>query len=527
MILAWLFSTTGAFAYVSDGFEGPGVGQPADAGLGWSADSGVTVSNALVNNGSKSLFLPVLASATNTTGSSSATVWTDFYTIPRPYVSDTGVAPSTDPNATAQFFVNSNGFWTTISGNGTAVCSQALASGLVYPTVTQYSVYYHVSVLHNYVSSNWSLFVNDVPIATNLPFIASGVTSHEWAQIQNLGGNATNVCWLDDFLVTNAWPAAGTANALTNAVPGTTIPISEALMAFGSVSDPRPTNLTTTASGATVNLSFGRVYSDGRSYVVLGTSDYNLGGLSSNGVLAAGAFADNTSLSGSANRQFYKLVTLSADGSVAATNDEVYAAYKQSRTPNSLFIVGVPVEYANPSDRTMGGEMGNQLKSGLAVNDILTITSNGVDYVYNLTIDGWQNTLGGDGTLTKQWGSGVGMVVQRGATGGSTSSVFAGLKQTNSVQVAVKDNTWAYLTWPNNDAAFNNGAALGCASTMGDYIYVQTNGAANFTPARFDGTTWKTRISGTGSPLVLTLQAGDGIVYKTAGGNKVFSTTGP
>jgi len=531
---AILFATVTANAYVFDNFESPGQ-TPGSPPSGWGYANGVLVSNVGVKIDNASLYIPTTLGVTNLAGAAGTKIWTDFYTVPRPFVSGSQDAPTIDSNATAQFFVNTNGLWVTISGNGgsgfqTNTWTQPVLAGMTYPTVTQYSAFYHVSVLHDYSASNWSMFVNEVLLATNLQFISSGVSAHAWFQVQNLGGNGTNVCWLDNFLVTNKIATTTTTNGMTNAVPGTTIPVVDALAHFGSVQDPRPTNKTVGVVGAGgVGLTFGRVVADGRQYVVYGTPQYNLSGLSSNGVLSGNSYTDNVSLV-SGTRQYYKLVTVSSDGGAALTNDETYAAYKQFRAAGSTYIMGVPLEYVNSSDRSMGGQMGLQLGSGVSASDVLTITTNGVSYTYRWNGVQW-NWLSGtgpaDSSCTKQWGAGVGMALTRGSSGGSTVSYFAGIKETNAVSVAVPSGAWTYLTWPHNDAAFNNGSVLGFAATTGDYIYIQTNGAANFVPARFNGTTWNTRMNGTGPALSLNLGPGDGIVYRTAGASKTFVSTGP
>jgi len=527
--LCLIFAAVTANAYVFENFD-QGVGNPPN---GWGAGSGVIVSNdATIKIGIASLFIPTTVGVTNYTGSvANDKVWTDFYTVPRPFVSGSQDAPTIDSNSTAQIFVKTNGLWATISGNGgagfqTNTWTQPVLAGMIYPTVTQYSAFYHVSVLHDYSASNWSLFVNDVLLATNLQFIASGVSTHTWFQVQNLGGNATNVCWVDNFLVTNKISTATTTNGLTNSVPGTTVPVSDVLVHFGSAQDPRPTNKTVGVVGTGVALTFGRVNPDGRQYIVYGTADQALGGLLSNGVatISSGSAAfTNYSLSGSTNRYYYKLVTVSSDGAVTVTNDESYASYKQYRYSNKYSIVGIPVDAA---DRSMGGALGAQLASGLANNDQVQMTENGVPYKYQVFNGGMNCVLGPDGLLTKQWPLGVGMVVL--PAGVPTPSFFAGLKvSTNVVSVTVSNNVWSYLAWTHNDATFSGdgSSVLGFSPSANDNIYIQTNGAANFVSARFIGTNWLNLI--TLSPVSMTIRAGDGIVYKTTGGTKTFSSVGP
>ena len=532
--LAILCAAVTANAYVSDNFNS-GVGYPPDVVRGWVSQSGVIVSNSspITPTSAGSLYIPIFSTVSNTSPVSGVLrVWTDFYTVPRPFVSDSSSSPAIDTNATAQFFVNSNGMWVTISGDGgagilTNVCTNVLVSSIGdYPTVTSYSVFYHVSVLHDYASSNWSLFVNDKPIATNLNFIASGVSTHEWFQVQNLGGSSNNVCWLDDFLITNKMATSGSGNTITNVVPGTTIPVADALAGFGTLQDPRKTNQTIGVSGSGVALTFGGGAGNGN-YVMYGTPNVDLSSLVSNGVVSGNTFTNNSVLDGTTDRYFFKLLTVAQDGSVVFTNNETYAAFRQSRAPNTYSIMGVPVLYGDPTNGTMAGRMGTELKNGLSNGDVLTIVTNGAAYVYTMNGGGWSSTDDADGS--KQWSPGVGMVLKRTALGIPTSSYFAGFKITNSVQVAITNNSWAYLAWPHNDKVFsgNGSNVLGFVATTDDYIFIQTNGTANFISARFKGTTWKRGATGAGADLALTIRPGDGIIYKTTGSPKQFISVGP
>lgn len=533
-ILGAACSVSVANSYVFDGFEGNNVG---DVPAGWGAATGVIVTNVAPKAGTKDLFVPVLSGLTNSTALpvNNGQVWTDFYTKP---VKLSAVAPAVDSNATAQVFVNSNGMWCTISGTGngttfyTNTWTGVLAPGAVYPTVTVASAWHHLSVLHDYTTGqkNWSLYVDDIPIATNLGFIAAGtasITNFNWFQVQNLGGDSSNVVWVDDFMVTNRVPQV-LADA-TNQVNVAGLSPAELEFHFGTFSDPRPVNTNIDATGTGVVLAFQGIQ-PGVNYVVEGTTSPLGAGWSSNGVIqgSISTVYSNSALLSDKTRFFMRVSPMSRDdGSTPlGASTQVYAAYKQFRSPSSTFIVGVPVEYANAADRTIGGKLGEQLKSGLVDGDSLTIVTNSTGYTYNLVGGAWENTSG-DALLNKEWAPGVGMVVTRGAGGGSTTTVFAGLKETNSVHVGIPSGSWTYLTWPHNDASFNNGAALGVAASSGDYIYIQTNGAANYIPARYNAGTWRTRLNGTGPALSLTLQAGDGIIYRTAGASKEFSTVGP
>ena len=458
--LAFLCATVTANAYVFDGFNNNNNLKPS-AGLGWASSDQVIETNGLKHSGASSLYIPILNTISNVSVDGAATnqVWTDFYTVPRPFVSDSGTVPAIDTNATAQFFVNSNGIWVTISGNGpsatkTTECYTVYGVG-AYPTVTQYSTFYHVSVLHDYSASNWSLFVNDMPIATNLQFIASGVGRHEWFQVQNLGGSSTNACWLDEFLVTNKMAtSAGAGNAITNVVPNTDIPVADALAYFGTVADPRKTNQTIGAAGDGVNLTFSGGSGSGR-YVIYGTPDYNLGSLSSNGLVSNNSFTDNNVLTGSTNRYFYKLVTISADGAMALTNAETYAAYKQTRGQTNYYWVGIPVDYgvSNTLDSTLGHQIARGLKgdSDSLVADTLTIYNGTSQVQVFLHSDGnWHYPPTGI-IATNRIARGQAVLIEKkstGSDGGYTTAVFAGLALGNNTNTVAIQPGWNFLCWP-------------------------------------------------------------------------------
>jgi len=522
-VLAVLCAAVTANAYVFDNFE--------SAPSGWTGDSRVVISNGAPQpRGASSFYIPTLATITNTVGPiSDRKVWTDFFTVPRQFVSESSSAPTVDTNATAQFFVNSNGMWVTISGDGaggtvTNVSSAALLSGTTYPTVTQYSAFYHVSVLHDYASSNWSLFVDNVPLATNLHFIASGVSTHAWFQVQNLGGNVSNVCWLDDFLITNKMATSGSGNTITNVVPGTTIPVADALAGFGAVTDPRPTNKTVGVIANGVNFSFGRmVTNDQRTFVMVGTGNYDLSGLSPKGALDAnGSFTDTGSFV-AGTKQYYKLVTTSADGSVVVTNNETYAAYRQSRALNRIYYVGAPVD-PRDGDRTVGGTLGNQLASGLATGDMMYIYTNGasqpLEYRLNVALGGWLGVSGESTGISIPVGQGVTIRRVSGLGASSTNTFLAGTVPSNAPPVVIYPG-YNIVSWPYASPGTLAGkfTDLTPATTViKDYIYLQNGGSDIKFGHLSASSAWMSGYDLNGGTLVNdTLQPGAAIVIRHIG----------
>lgn len=528
-----------AEAYLFDAFNG-GNGTVPSGAQGWGVSAGVYSTNAaLVQVGPGSLFVPTLHSVSNGLSTTQAKIWTDFYTIPRPFLSDSATAPALDPTATAQFFVNSNGMWTTISGKDgggylTNTWTTVLGGGGgVYPTVNVFNVFYRVSVLHDYTASpkTWALFVNDKPLATNLLFMTD-VTSHEWAQIQNLGGDATNVCWLDEFSITNRVPVL-----MTNNVPGTDIPEAVAYAHFGALTDPRPTNQTTGAYNDTgIQLQFGRTVADGRQYVLLGSAQSDLSGLSSNTVTDdSGLFQLDNALA-TRTRYFYRIATLSADGQMVITNSEVYAGYKQTRQQGRSYITGVPVT-AVGADASLAGPLGQQLAKGLAQNDVLTVYVGGVANVYTRNAGlSWTRVSGAlPSALTLT--PGLGLLIQAKGVAASSNTILVGLQQTNSTDVVLAPNSWNIVAWPyDNEGVFAGGGgalsgtpvsdttAAGYAN--GDYAWIQQAGTLNPVQARYINGSWRQYFNTANGVVIdtLTLQPGDGIMYHSAAGSTAHWT---
>ena len=206
----------------SDNFEGYSPSTPLNNQGQWKASSSSVVAQTnIVHWGAKAAVVTVSASLSNTVDhATTEKVWSDFFTVPRFYVSDTATGPAADPNATAQFYITSNGYWAVINYNGSAVVTNTLTRdiyGATLPAMSEASSnWLHVSVLHDYVNKKWSLFVNDVPVATNLGFINQTITSYKWFNMQNGGGDSA---WLDDVAITNRTPSTLTADTDHNGLP--------------------------------------------------------------------------------------------------------------------------------------------------------------------------------------------------------------------------------------------------------------------------------------------------------------------
>jgi hypothetical protein len=226
---------------------------------------------------------------------------------------------------------------------------------------------------------------------------------------------------------------------------------------FGSTADPRPTNETVGVVGEGVDLTFGRVSTDGRRYVVLGTTDPALGMLVSNGLAivnsGAGVASYTNYLAGSTNRFFYKLMTVSSNNASVVTNEETYAAYKQSREQANYYWVGIPVDYgaSNSLDSTLGQHLARGLNRGtsLAIADTLKVFSPTEQMAY-LHTDGKWRYNGGD-VATNRIARGQAVLIQKRAitsSDGYGNSVFVGLALGNNTNTVAIKPGWNLLCWP-------------------------------------------------------------------------------
>ena len=542
-VIAGMACSIGFAAYVSDTFESTSVGAVPSAGNGWGAASGIIVSNQSGPvSGSRAMYVPVLSGVTNsaTVSTNNGQVWTDFYTKP---VLLSAAAPAVDYTATAQVFANSNGLWSTLSGagNGSTVYTNTwltvLGASVSYPTATVGGAWFHVSVLHDYINKNWSLFVNDKLLATNLGFISSGtasITNFSWFQVQNLGGDSSNVVWVDDFLVTNRVPVVladtnspGTTNGLTPAV---------SLTYFNTLEDPRPASTNFGADpvvGANaVSLQFDA--KPNQHYQLIGGAA-PLGAMTpiagADVVVDAGgvsnSVADTSALSGGKTKYFYKIVTISPiDGSFALTNTETYAWYKQDRsTLSKWYYSGAPVQYLTAGHSTLAGLAGQQLAQGLHGDaklnapDLLAVG----DAVFYLNGAGqWVDYVGTTDPSTIDLTPGLGVAIKRQIGAASQSYAVISGTWSNTIPAVTLDPGWNSLVWPYDTTATS--ANCGFPNTSGDMFGVLRGTSSNPQLGKYSGS-WKTLMGGA---IVATNwpTAGEGFrYYNNAGVQKQWTPT--
>ncbi len=198
----------GEFTY--DDFEGYANGEAVDGSHQWNAYDTVVATNEKSHWGLQAVLLPPSENLSNNVAQASVSgtnrVWTDFFALPRYFVSEVATGPVAQVNATAQFYIASNGYWNVIYGVGGAVTQQV---GQFLGDQESNTNWVHVSVLHNYSTKKWSLYLEDELIAANMTFINTAVTRYGWFNIAN--GGVTNT-WVDDVTISNRVPATLTAD---------------------------------------------------------------------------------------------------------------------------------------------------------------------------------------------------------------------------------------------------------------------------------------------------------------------------
>jgi hypothetical protein len=500
-------------SFVNDSFERSN-GVPVTNDQWRATDLSVIVTNKNKPlNGSpatQAAMIPIFKTLTNDVAldPNEGKVWTDFWTIPRPFVSAVDAAPAVDSSLSAMFFV-SNGTWVVVYGQGVSIVTNASSEDIwltPHVAINDGSTWHRVSVLHDYTNQTWSLFIDGSPLRTNMAFISSTpVPNYQWFSVQNGGGASSNTTWIDDVLVTNRVPAS-----LTNDHHNDGVRDAWELMYYGTIgvvssaadpdgdgfnnsqesvlgsnpglggnpSEPGGTNLMeyvfnaqspgivmvdiTNATSPAIQLNFS--VGSNRTCTVQGSSTPNFSGLVSNmPSFSTGPngetkfFVDPNALVVRPNPYYYRVIATSPEG-LSVTNAEIYAVYRQSRVlqPSvSNFWVGITIDYGESN--TLASTLGQQLARGLSGHgdaeraDRVTVYNPDPTVFY---LDGDRNwvKLGvGSVTVNTRIGMGHALLVQRlglGASDGAASAVFAGPKVTNT-SVAINVNSgWNFLSWP-------------------------------------------------------------------------------
>lgn len=582
--LVAMLSGTVMAGFINDGLNGtPGT---SVSGNGWVAPASVIYSNHPNPHSGTAAAIPILQTLTNLTDvaiseMSNTNIWTDFWTIPRPFVSAADTAPTVDPNSSAMFFVT-GGVWVVVYGSmgstTTNSCSTDIFNNNVAAVPNDGTSWRHVSVLHNYNTKTWSLFIEGVPVKTNMVFINNTVSKYDWFSVQNGGGAASNVTWIDDVMVTNRVPETlthdGDHDGLRDAwelmyygnlaATSTTVQASgfnnDQLDTLGanpfvvSASEPGGASLTEYVFGDTTNAAFVsaappavgspnlsltfQVVSN-RLYRVLGSTTYN-------GAFSDPKFTFVTDASGQTVRTdtgvlasdntnyYYRLVAETTNGGVVfrETNAITYAVHSQSRVPgaSSNFWVGITVDYgvSNRLNSTLGQQLAQGLSYGGPGNgDTLTVYWPSTTVFYLSGPNTWTELYGDNGPLgvSSNIPVGVAMLIQRlsgGTPNGGTRSVFSGPMLTDSsVQVPVVGASWNMISCPYEGS--NSIATLTCGVgsadvASADRVWIYRNG--QYQQLRRWPTGWqfepKTGTVPTSTPWGY-VRLGEGVFYYNAG----------
>lgn len=580
--------------YVKDSFEGVAGGTALIAtSPQWGAPATVVITNmgSKAHSPTNAVLMPVSESMSNTVaaGTTSNIVWSDFWTITRPFQSQESTAPDLDTSATAQFFVNSNGYWVTMSRAGGAVKTNVITTDVYGTGLSQLpntgTNWCQISVCHNYSNQVWSLFVEGIPVATNLGFINQGVSNYQWFAVQSMGGDASNTTFLDDLLITNAVPASLTDDQANNnglrdawelmyygrldseisaasstvvradgvtlaqlSNAGTTPFTNNAFpavfeYAFG-VSDASITTMDPTNTG---DMRLALVVGPDRTNRVVGTSSPTAASAGSFGTSVGSFytgpggetnwFVDSDAL-GRGSRFFYRIISTSPDGLVTVTNPVTYAWYQQSRAVEGTnYWVGIPVDYG--TNNTLNSDLGRHLSLGLkgdgdqGAADRLTVYNPsqqtfwlGNDRKWRLLGSGQESSFAierGWGVLIRSYGSG-----SEGPFGGDTVSVMAGQKITNTTASVTINRGLNMLTWPydvsSNITAMITGATASDSDTnLSDRIWFGNNASV-----RLWDNGWHYVPSTSTNPITnVSLNPGEGFFYRSRNaGSRPWSPSG-
>lgn len=561
-----------AFAgYVGDDFDSSDEGPVTNVGTWKATASSVVVTNAgKSHSGAKAVMIPTLQTVSNAPSIAATRVWTDFWTIPRPFVSTLDAAPYVESSASAQFFI-SNTSWAVMSGaGGSTVRTYATDwAGTNIAIVNDESTWQHVSVLHDYNTNKWVLFVNGGPVTSNCVDFMASVSGYGWFAIENGGGDSSNRTWLDDVLITNRIPASLTrdddadqmldawelmyfsdlgakqlADAGTKPDGGSyTLAEESYLRSDPTVAgDPTAAYVDEVAFNST-NAGFLSLQTNGSGGMRL---NFNVGADRTYRVLHSSVHGSTYSLVGSFytgpggetnwwvhtnaldNARGYYLLNAIV-GPLNVTNDEVYTFFRQSRqqtsaNPGSNFWVGVVVDYG--ASNTLASTLGQQLAQGLDDLDLLRVFLGG-ETTFRLESGAWVKQGSGPITVNTPIPLGVGMVISRAAGGAGQIAVMSGrMIASNSISLTLPVG-WNMIAWPFEGSNDINGAGSGlnAAGNAGDFIWIYRNGAYKKLRNNPTSTAWLMSGGGTIPADVRYLRFGEGLFYSNTTAELTWSPT--
>ncbi len=558
--------------YVGDNFDSDGVGAVHNVRTWKATDASVVITNAdgKSHSGANAVMIPTLQTVSNAPSIAATRVWTDFWTIPRPFVSSLDAAPYVEPSASAQFFI-SNTAWAVMSGTGGTTVRTHTSdwANTNITVVNDESTWYHVSVLHDYNTNKWVLFVNGGPVSSNCVDFMASVSGYGWFAIENGGGDSSNRTWLDDVLITNRIPAS-----LTRDDDGDTMLDAWELMYFSDLGAKQLADAGTKPDGGDYTLAqesylrtdpttSGEPAAEYVDQVVFNSTNAGIQSLQTNGasgmrlgfsvgadrtyrvlhsVLPSSGFqvvgSFYTGPAGETNwwvhtnalsnvRGFYMLNAEA--GPLNVTNDEVYTFFWQSRqlgtgNPGSNFWVGVVVDYG--ASNTLASTLGQQLAQGLNNLDLLRVFYGG-ETTFRLESGEWVKLGTGPIDTSTPIPLGVGMVISRADAGNGKIAVMSGRMITsNSISLTLPQG-WNMIAWPFEGSNDLNVASSGLTTegNAGDFIWIYRNGAYKKLRNQPSTISWLMSGGGTIPADVRYLRFGEGIFYSNTTAELTWSPT--
>jgi hypothetical protein len=483
--------------------------------------------------------IPVLNALTNVveTGLTDKTnVWTEFLTVARPFQPGVELAPDLDTNATAQFFVHSNGSWAVISRDGGGnLTTNIYGDNLYGSSITNRNdgvTPTRVSVLHNYGARQWSLFIAGMPVVTNCGFINTNEASYKWLSVQSLGGDVSNRTLLDDVLITNAVPLALTNDYNSNGLrdawelmyygnlnsgltaaqslpdgwtvaqksaagldPSITMPVDAVTYAFGSSNAGIAAVGRTNATATAVTLDI--VTEANRSNTVLGATGPN-GPWTSLGSFYTGSGGTNefNDATGTGRGSWYFYAVASTLDLLTVTNPvkSVFYNHPVNITGTNEYLVGIPIDYGsnNTLDSTLGAQLAAGLPGGVDQTEASTLTVYNPTKTYWLQDDGTWMDGAVPATDAIPLGRGVRITRIPGVGwDGASSILLSGVANTSNVTLSIGAQ-WNLLAWDQHET--NKVWSTGTGGTgdndtlLADHVWLYKNGQYKHLRLWVDGT---------------------------------------
>ncbi len=179
-------------------FESYAAGTPLTNGIGgwYASSSNVIVQTNIVFEGSKAAAIPIDCYLSNrfiNTGVTS--IWLKMQVQPVLYNGTN--PPAIDTNATAMFYISSNGYLVVPTNNGWVELTTTL-TGTQAPKIT--NDWTKIEIRMKYLSHTWDVICNSMLITNNIPFVTNLMTFSGF-DIYNGGGSTSYV----DAVTVSRW----------------------------------------------------------------------------------------------------------------------------------------------------------------------------------------------------------------------------------------------------------------------------------------------------------------------------------